>query len=79
MGVQVNPAFVSAFNNLKAAHQRMDATKGTNAYVAAENAMHDAENVWCNLPGIIDGGNLTQSQAEAMVNNYMNQVHSWYV
>ena len=87
--LRVNPAFekaaealIKANENLKtakaAASGKTEETQEVKAYREAEKAMHAAEQVYCNLPGILSGGDLTQAEAEAKVDSLMRQVSVFY-
>lgn len=76
---QVNPTFISAFNNLKSAHANLASAKRSGGDTKkAEAAMHNAEAVWCNQNGVIDGGTMTDEAAKRAVDGYVTEVHSWY-
>ncbi|MBP3925251.1 hypothetical protein J6E39_08450 [bacterium] len=80
-GSRVNPAFITAFNNLKTAKMNYNAIKATGNKEQARVAelhFHQAENYFCDQEGILSGGNMTESQAKAAVDSMMSQVHSWY-
>lgn len=87
-GVSVNPTFISSVNSLKAARSRMNAAKlacngneneaAILQYRKAEADFHKAEAVYSQQCGIVEGGNLTQEQAEAQVKGIMQNVMSYY-
>ncbi len=87
-GVAINPLFINSVNALKAARDKREALKlaslGSNdknlvaKYHMAERDFHNAEAIFCSQKGLIGGGNLTEAQGEAKVNEIMNSVHSWY-
>ena len=88
-GSKVNPAFVEAAQALIKANENLRTTKvaaegkteetqEVKAYREAEKAMHEAENDYCNLPGILSGGDLTKEEAEAKVKSIKHQVSIFY-
>lgn len=85
MGSKVNPAFISAFNNLKSARARYNALKMLNPNSPelrnAERDFLKAEAPFCNVDGIIEDPSpnaLTKDQALGQVHSMMNEVKTWY-
>lgn len=90
IGSKVNPAFINATNNLKSAIAELKSCKSkmikdknnpqSNAeYQNAEARYHQAESIWCNLPGLVQdtsSGALTKEQALKEVNRYMSDMKS---
>ncbi len=85
-GVIINPVFISGFNNLKTACERLNSIKekyGENSKEFKIAFLHrqNAENIFCNTQGIIQGNGanlLTKNQAQTKINSYNNEVKSWY-
>lgn len=80
MGFKINPEFVAAAKKLMQAQENYTIAKngGNEAEMrAAEEAFHDAEAVYCNLPGMISGSEPKEA-VQAQIDALMGKVSIFY-
>ena len=80
MGVKINPDFVKAADKLIDANKILknaEASGDEEKIQAAEEARHKAEEIYCNLPGMINGEE-TEDAVEAQINAKMAEVSIFY-
>ena len=80
MGVEINPKFVEAADTLIKACQDLkeaEATDNEEEIAKAEEKRHEAETIYCQLQGMIDGTK-SEEEVQRLIDAKMSEVSIFY-